>query len=110
MKRKQAAKFRNAVMAAHQLGIQKGVAKASALRPPMGPPPAPPPGAGGPPMPPPGAGAPPAMPPQGMKKGGSVWAKKACGGKVKKMAMGGSVRGGRGDGCAVKGKTKGRVC
>lgn len=32
--------------------------------------------------------------------------KKACGGKVKKMASGGKVRG---CGCAVKGKTKGRM-
>ena len=90
--------------------------------------------AGGPPMPPPGAGGPPRPP--GMKKGGKVegsaaeeageskaveaaegkkgeakekwvppWAKKS-----KKYATGGSVRGGRGDGCAVKGKTKGRMC
>ena len=34
--------------------------------------------------------------------------KKAKGGKVKKMAKGGSTASKRGDGCATKGKTKGR--
>jgi hypothetical protein len=29
--------------------------------------------------------------------------------KMKKMAMGGAVKSGRGDGCAAKGKTKGRM-
>ena len=33
--------------------------------------------------------------------------KKKCGGKVHKMKKGGAVRG---DGCCVKGKTKGRMC
>lgn len=125
MKRRQAAKFRNAVMAAHQLGIQKGAAMASAPKPPMGPPPAPPPGAGGPPMQP-GAGAPP--PGMGMSHGGAIRkaakalmqhadaedreekGKKMCGGGKVRKAKGGTVRGGRGDGCAMKGFTKGRVC
>lgn len=44
------------------------------------------------------------MKPMGMKKGGST--KMAYGGKVKKMAKGGMVRG---DGCCVRGKTKGRM-
>jgi hypothetical protein len=35
--------------------------------------------------------------------------KKAKGGKVKKMAKGGSTASKRADGCAVKGKTKGRM-
>ena len=33
--------------------------------------------------------------------------KMACGGPAKKMAKGGSVRG---DGCCMKGKTKGKMC
>lgn len=33
----------------------------------------------------------------------------ACGGKVKKMAAGGSASS-RADGCAVKGKTRGKMC
>ena len=41
-----------------------------------------------------------------MKKGGVV-KKMAKGGVVKKMASGGAVR--RGDGCATRGKTKGRM-
>ena len=62
----------------------------------------------------------------GMKKGGKVHKmpdgtmmkgashKMAYGGKVKKMAYGGKVKSGssaskRADGCAVKGKTKGRI-
>ena len=42
----------------------------------------------------------------GMKKGGAV-KKMAKGGVVKKMATGGASR--RGDGCAARGKTKGRM-
>lgn len=33
--------------------------------------------------------------------------KMACGGPTKKMAAGGKVRG---DGCCMKGKTKGKMC
>ena len=54
-------------------------------------------------------GAAPAAP--GMKKGGMV-KKKANGGSVKKMAKGGSVKSSasrRGDGCAQRGKTRGRM-
>lgn len=100
----QKSKIMKAVMQAHVAGIQKG--RMAGAQPP----------AGGPPMPPPGAGAP---PPMGMKAGGKVaskekwtppWAKKACGGKVKKMASGGVVRGGRGDGCATRGHTRGKMC
>lgn len=96
-------KLLNALMLAKQAGAQQAARPA---------PPAP------------GAGAP---PPMGMKKGGFVpfgkkkdaggddkkekwtppWAKKAKGGTVK-MAGGGMV-GGRGDGCAVKGRTKGTM-
>ena len=65
---------------------------AAPMRKPM--PPAMPPGGGmAPPMPPGGGGA----PPMGMKKGGSV----------KKMSSGGSASS-RADGCATKGKTKGK--
>jgi hypothetical protein len=39
---------------------------------------------------------------KGMKKGGKV--------KAKKMAKGGSTASKRADGCAVRGKTKGRIC
>ena len=39
---------------------------------------------------------------KGMKKGGAV--------KTKKMAKGGSTASKRADGCAVRGKTKGRIC
>jgi len=46
---------------------------------------------------------PPAAGPLGMKKGGKVKAQ-----PVKKMAKGGSTASKRGDGCATKGKTKGR--
>jgi len=85
--------------------------------PPGGMPPGPPPGGGMgvPPGPPPG-GMPPGPPPQGMKKGGKVKAKKKWvppwikkkGGKP--FARGGQVGGrGRGDGCAVKGHTRGRM-
>jgi len=57
--------------------------------------PAMPPGAGGPPqMPPPGAGG----PPPGMKTGGAV----------KAFAKGGSVSS-RADGCAQRGKTRGKI-
>ena len=56
--------------------------------------PAMPPGAGGPPqMPPPGAGG----PPPGMKTGGAV----------KAFAKGGYVR--AADGCAQRGKTRGKI-
>jgi len=48
-------------------------------------------------MPPGGGMAPPAAPPMGMKKGGAV----------KKMSSGGSASS-RADGCATKGKTKGK--
>lgn len=44
--------------------------------------------------------------PQVMKKGGKV-AKKAAGGAVKGYAKGGMA--GRGDGCCMKGKTKGAM-
>jgi hypothetical protein len=83
-----------AMLAAHQAGMQKGAMMATPK------PAGPPPGAGGPPMPPPGAGAPPPPPPMGrpgmMKRGGIVTL--AAGGRVGK----------RGDGCCVKGHTKGR--
>lgn len=36
--------------------------------------------------------------------------KKAKGGKVKKMAKGGSTASKRADGCATKGKTRGKIC
>jgi hypothetical protein len=47
-----------------------------------------------------------------MAKGGSACPscgamKCACGGKMKKMASGGKMN--RGDGCCMKGKTKGRM-
>ena len=47
-----------------------------------------------------------------MAKGGSACPscgamKCACGGKMKKMAKGGKMN--RGDGCCMKGKTKGRM-
>lgn len=93
------AKILKAVLAAHQAGIQKGAMAAQR--------PAGPPGIAGLP---PGGGAP--MGP-GMKAGGKVapkekwtppWAKKG-----KKFAAGGCVGGGRGDGCATKGRTKGRM-
>jgi hypothetical protein len=47
------------------------------------------------------------MPDGTMMKGASH--KMGHGGKVKKMARGGSSASRRADGCAVKGKTKGRV-
>ena len=102
-------KILQAVMAAHQAGIQKGAAAAG--------------GAGMPPGLPPGGPA--GAPPMGMKKGGFVpFAKKGAGKpgdkkekwtppwlkKGKKFAAGGSVSGGRGDGCAMRGRTKGRFC
>lgn len=51
-------------------------------------------------------------PPSGMKKGGKVAAKCACGGgKMKKMASGGKVSSAskRADGIAVRGKTRGMM-
>lgn len=48
----------------------------------------------------------------GMKKGGSVKSKSMCGGgKVKKMSSGGKVSSAskRADGCAIKGKTRGKM-
>lgn len=49
--------------------------------------------------------------PAPMKKGGKVIKKMSCGGKAHKMKKGGSVSScsKRADGCAVKGKTKGRM-
>ncbi len=107
-------KLVGALMAAKQAGMQQGAQAAAQQA-------GPPPGAGGPPPGPPGAppgGAPmppppPGARPPGMKKGGFVpfWAKKKGedGEKpTKKMASGGSV-GGRGDGCASRGKTRGRM-
>jgi hypothetical protein len=45
-----------------------------------------------------------------LKKGGKVKAKKyVSGGAVKKMAKGGSTASKRADGCATKGKTRGRM-
>jgi len=46
--------------------------------------------------------------PTGMKRGGMV-KKMAGGGAVKKMSSGGSAASRRGDGCATRGKTKGRM-
>lgn len=86
-----------AVMAAHQAGIQKGAAM------------------GAQPQAAPGAGAPPGIAGlrPGMKAGGKVgkekfvppWMK-----KEKKFAAGGAVGGGRGDGCASRGRTRGKMC
>jgi hypothetical protein len=46
-----------------------------------------------------------------MKKGGSVKPKKmSSSGKVKKMSSGGSTASKRADGCAQRGKTKGKMC
>jgi len=120
MKKSKKAAIMQAMMQAHQAGVQKGAMSAQ--------------GAGGPP--PPGAGAPPMAP--GMKKGGFVpfgkkgekaegetkaqdkaegkkgeakekwvppWAKKAGGGVVK-FAAGGCCRG---DGIASKGRTRGTM-
>jgi len=123
----------NALMGAHAAGIRKGALAASAA--PSAPPAAPPPpmpmgGMGG------GGGAAPMGP--GMKRGGPVkkghggalhkaatqiesFAKSEDkegkgeakehrrGGRVKRMARGGHV-GGRGDGIAQRGHTKGRIC
>lgn len=44
-----------------------------------------------------------------MRKGGKVKQKMCSGGKVKKMSSGGSTASRRGDGCAVRGKTKGKI-
>ena len=97
-----------ALMAAHQAGVQKGAMASQ--------------GGGG--MPPPGPPGPPGAPPMGMKKGGFVpFAKKGAGKpgdkkekwtppwakKGKKFAAGGRVGGGRGDGCATRGRTRGRM-
>jgi hypothetical protein len=106
-------KIIQAVMAAHQAGIQKGAQAAAQQA-------GPPPGVAG--LPPGGpAGGP---PPMGMKKGGFVpFAKKGAGKpgdkkekwtppwlkKGKKFAAGGRVGGGRGDGCASRGRTRGRM-
>lgn len=119
-----------ALKRAHDMGVEEGSARTAPVRPSMPPPGAgaPPPRAPAPPMaagaggPPPGIMPPrPGMPPRppGMKKGGAVkgkwvppWAKKgdnpAEEKAEKKFAKGGRV-GGRGDGCAQRGHTKGTM-
>ena len=91
-----------ALEAAKKLGAKEVIAKVAPMLQ----------GQGGPPP----GGMPPGPPPQGMKKGGKVKAKKKWvppwikkkGGKP--FARGGQVGGrGRGDGCAVKGHTRGRM-
>jgi hypothetical protein len=101
LKKSQKRKILGAVMAAHVAGIQKGRAAGAAPPPPAG---GPPMGPGGPPMAPPAGG-----PPMGMKKGGKVLPPWLKAGKVKKMAVGGRVTKGRGDGCAMRGGTRGRM-
>lgn len=79
-------------MLAQKLAMMQAARRAPA---PNVPRPGMPPGAGGPPqMPPPGAGG----PPPGMKTGGAV----------KAFAKGGSVSS-RADGCAQRGKTRGKI-
>jgi hypothetical protein len=121
MKKAKSKKIMEAVLAAHQAGIQKGAAAAAAAPKPAGGPPMAPPGA------PPMGGAP--MRPPGMKKGGEVESKEMMKKEISffkrkgapksmirheeaemknKYASGGRV-GGRGDGCAQRGKTRGRM-